>query len=441
MSVLAINGGERAINRDAPDELFHWPIITKEDEDAVLEVLRRGAMSDLDVTEKFEREFADWNGNKFAIGYCNGTLSLQAAMFGVGLSRGDELICPSKTYWASCIQAFNLGATVVFADLDPETFCLDPKKLEEKISPRTRAVMCVHYLAHPCDMDPIMEIARRHGLKVIEDVSHSQGGLYKGRKLGTIGDVGAMSLMSGKSFATGEMGMLVTDDREIYDRAMAYSHYERNNSRYIETEYLKPYFNLPLGGMKGRVNQTCSAMGRVQLKYYDERCREIRRAMNYFWDLLEGVPGIRAHRVNEDEGSTMAGWYCPHGRYIPEELGGMPVSRFCEAVRAEGFGTWCGGNFPLHTHRLFNDFDPSFRGVPERVINAGRDVRTLDANLEETEKLSMFAIPWFKKYLPEYIEMYAGVFKKVALNYREIEVSGDYKKRPDGRWYFAGADD
>lgn len=435
MSVLAINGGSPAIQGTIPDELFHWPIITKEDEEAVLEVLRRAAMSGLDVTEKFEREFADWNGCKYAVGYCNGTLSLQAAMFAVGLGKGDEMICPSKTYWASCIQAFNLGATVVFAEVEKDSLCLDPADLERCIGPKTKAIMVVHYLAHPADMDGIMAVAKKHNLKVIEDVSHAQGGLYRGRKLGTIGDVAAMSLMSGKSFATGEMGILVTNDREIHDRALAYSHYERNNAKYIETEYLKQTFGLPLGGMKGRVNQTCSAMGRVQLKYYDERCREIRKAMNYFWDLLEGVPGIRAHRVNEAEGSNMAGWYCPHGLFDSDEFEGLSVSRFVEALGAEGFPTWAGGNNPLHRHNVFKTYDIYNAGLPTRIMNADRDVRALDV-LPVTEELEIYAIPWFKRYMPEYIEMYAGAFRKVAGNYRELLGEGERKKGSDGRWFF-----
>lgn len=435
MSVLAINGGIPVIQGEIPAELFKWPVVTIEDEEAVLEVLRRAAMSGLDVTEKFEREFADWIGCKYAVGYCNGTLSLQAAMFACGLGKGDELICPSKTYWASCIQAFNLGATVVFAEVEKNSLCLDPNDLERCIGPKTKAIMVVHYLAHPADMDPIMAVARKHNLKVIEDVSHAQGGLYHGRKLGTIGDCAAMSLMSGKSFATGEMGILVTDNREIHDRAMAYSHYERNNASYIETEYLKPTFGLPLGGMKGRVNQTCSAMGRVQLKYYDERCRQIREAMNYFWDLLDGVPGIHAHRVNEADGSNMAGWYCPHGLYDSDELEGLTVTRFCDAVRAEGFSTWAGGNNPLHTHPVFKTFDLYNAGIPTRIMNADRDVRELDL-LPVTDELEIYAIPWFKHLMPEYIEMYAAAFRKVAENYRELLGEGKRKKGSDGRWFF-----
>ena len=439
MSELALFGGEKAINKPISEDLFKWPIVTKEDEDAVLEVLRRGAMSGTDVTEKFEKEFAEWNGTKYAIGYSSGTMSLQAAMFAVGLGQGDELICQSKTYWASCIQAMALNATVVFADINPDTLTIEPSDLERCIGPRTKAIMVVHYLSHPADMDGIMAVAKKHGLKVIEDVSHAQGGYYKGKKLGTFGDVAAMSLMSGKSFATGEMGILLTNDRECYNRAMAYSHYERNNANYVTSEELSPYYSMPLGAMKGRVNQTCAAMGRVQLKYYDKRVREIDKAMNYFWDLLKGVPGVKAHRADYAAGSTNAGWYAAHGLWRPDEVEGLPVSSFAEALRAEGVSVSVGGNRALHTHEYFKTFDLYHAGVPTRIQFAERDVRELDKALPVTESIEIFSVPWFKKCDRESIEMYANAFRKVAENYKELlEKAPKRTKGADGRRFFYG---
>ena len=428
MSKLALFGGAPAVtyvgtNKTDGSDMFKWPIVTDEDRAAVLDVLNKGEMSGSEVTMEFEKEFCEWSGAKYALGTCNGTAALHAAMFGIGLGRGDELICPSITYWASCQGAYSLGATVVFADVDPDTFCLDPKKLEEKITDRTKAIMVVHYAAHPADMDLIMEIARKHNLKVIEDVSHAQGGKYKGRMLGTIGDVGAASLMSGKSFAIGEGGMLWTNDNEIYERAVMFGTYERcGNPDTIKTEYLKQFAGLSLGGYKHRMHQLSSAMGRVQLKYYDERCATIRKAMNYFWDLLEGVPGIRAHRVDESTGSNMAGWYAAHGLYVPEELGGLSVTRFCEALREEGVPAAPGCNAALHSHELFQSCDVFGDGKPTRIANSDHDVRELDKDLEVCEAAGAhtYSIPWFKNYEPEVIEQYANAFKKVCANYKEL---------------------
>jgi len=422
---LAIFGGSKAVISD-PGDIFSWPIITKEDEDAVLEVLRKGGMSGTDVTMKFEREFAAWQGTRFALGFNNGTSAIQSAMYGCGVGIGDEIICPSVTYWASCAQVYSLGGTVVFADIDPDTLCIDPGDIEKRITKKTKAVVVVHYLGHPAEMDSIMKIAKKHRIKVIEDVSHAQGGLYKGKMLGTIGDVGAMSLMSGKSFAVGEAGMLVTDDQEIYDRAVALGHYERFRDD-IATDYLKPCAGLPMGGYKNRMHQLSSAVGRVQLKYYDDRAAEIRKAMNYFWDLLEGVPGIKAHRVDEKTGSNMAGWYAARGIYKPEELNGLSVTRFTEAVRAEGVDVCTPGcNAALHTHALFNICDVYGHGKPTRIANSDSDIREFDKTLPVSERIGslIYAIPWFKKYRPAVIEEYAKAFRKVSEDHEAL-IKGD----------------
>ncbi|HZP81056.1 MAG TPA: DegT/DnrJ/EryC1/StrS family aminotransferase [Chthonomonadaceae bacterium] len=418
MTQLALFGGPKAVQSD-PGDIFQWPIITQEDEEAVLEVLRRGAMSGSDVTMQFEKEFAAWQGRKYALGFNTGTASLHAAMFACGVGVGDEVICPSMTYWASGLPCLSLGATLVFADIEPDTLCIDPNDIEHRITDRTKAIVPVHYAGHPADMDPIMEIARRHNIKVIEDVSHAQGGLYKGRKLGAIGDIGAMSLMSGKSFAIGEAGMLVTDDLELYERALALGHYERFNDS-IQTEALKPYIGLPMGGYKYRMHQLSSAVGRVQLKYYDARCEEIRRAMNYFWDQLEGVPGIRAHRPPKDSGSNMAGWYAARGLYRSDELGGLSLTRFVQAVSAEGCPTHRGANFPLHTHPLLNTADIYGHGKPTRIANATHEVRQPEGSLPVSEAIGrfVFGVPWFKHYRPAIIDEYANAFRKAAENYK-----------------------
>ena len=209
MSKLALLGGEPTIKK-VKEELFKWPIITEEDEAAALEVIRNNSFSELDITEKFESEFAAWQGTKYALAFCNGTMSLAAAMFAIGLGEGDEIICTTKTYWASIVAALQFGATPVFCNID-QNLSMDPDDIERCISPKTKAIMVVHYVAYPCDMDKIMAIAKKHNLRVIEDVSHAQGGMYKGKKLGTFGDVAGMSMMSQKSFAAGELGMLVKE--------------------------------------------------------------------------------------------------------------------------------------------------------------------------------------------------------------------------------------
>lgn len=430
MSKLALLGGEPVFTEKPPQELFKWPIITQEDIDAATEVIVNNKFSGTDITVKFEEEFAQWQGRDFALAFTNGTMSLAAAMFAVGLSEGDEIICPTKTYWASIAQAAWFGAKAVFCNID-ENLCMDPADLERCITPRTKAIMVVHYLAYPCDMDAIMEIANRHNLYVIEDVSHAHGSLYKGKKVGNFGHVAAMSMMCQKLFAAGELGMLVTDDRKLYERALAYGHYERNNDNLIyESEELKDFYHMPLGAVKGRANQLCSALARVQLKYFDERCAEVNRAVNYFYDSVEGLPGIKPRRVDGSDGSTMGGFYAPRLMYKPEELEGLSAARYAEAVRAELNGTYhcySGANFNLHTHKYFTHFDP----LHSTVIKTDADVA--DATLDSAENVYCVRIPWFKHLDREWIDRYVSAYKKVLENYKDL-LEGD-ENRLEGDWY------
>ena len=162
-SKLAVFGGDPAVQSD-PGDMFKWPIVTEEDEAAVLDVLRRGAMSGTDVTAQFEEEFSRWIGLQYSLGFSTGTAAIQAAMFGCKVGVGDEIISPSVTYWASALQCFSLGATVVFAEVQPDTLCIDPDDIEHRITDRTKAIVVVHYLGYPADIDRIMPIARKHGV-------------------------------------------------------------------------------------------------------------------------------------------------------------------------------------------------------------------------------------------------------------------------------------
>ncbi len=255
--------------------------------------------------------------------------------------------------------------------------------------------------------------------------------MYKGKKLGAFGDVAGMSLMSGKSFAIGEGGIMVTDNQEIYERALAFGHYERYDDR-ITTPDLRPYRNLPLGGYKYRIHQLSSALGLVQLKYYDERIAEIRRALNYFWELLADAPGLRPHRVNEADGSNMAGWYSPHGFYKPQELGGLSVTHFAEAVRAEGAYCSPGMNRPLHVHPLLTEADVYGDDRPTRIAHAHRDVIRDQGSLPVSERIGdvTYSIPYFRRYRPEIIREHANAFRKVVENYEEL-LADDPGNSPD----------
>ena len=427
MGKLAITGGTPVLK--AQDEgLFHWPIVNDAMRAAQAQVLETGNMSGTDIARRFEASFASWQERKYALSHNNGTNALNAAMFAVGLGPGDEIICTSVTYWASCTGALALGAAVVFCDIDPNTLQMDPASLEAHITPRTKAIMVVHYMAHPAPMDEIMAIARKHGLKVIEDVSHAQGGHYRGRKLGTFGDVAAMSLMSCKSFAIGEGGMLVTDDAEIFKRAVVFGHYDRIIDVCTDEEMEGPK-NIPWGGLKNRMHQTSAAIGLEQLKKHDAEIAEIDRAMKYFWKGISDIPGISMIYPKE-EGSDKAGWYASRFLYDAAAFGGISNVTFCEALNAEtcgGFSFGC--NMPLHFSSVFFDLDIYGHGRPtaSAFLPAGVDLRAETGALPNAERINMRVLgePWFKHDDHAKIDPYIEAVRKVAANVGELQPIND----------------
>ena len=436
MSTLALLGGSPAVSTH-DDGIFRWPIITPAIEEAVLSCLRAGNMSGIDITRRFEAAYAEWNGRLYALANSSGTAALHCAMYGLGLGPGDEMICPSITYWASAVQALSLGARVIFADVDPDTLCLDPQSFAARITPRTKVVMVVHYLAHPADMDAIMAIARKHSIKVIEDVSHAQGGLYRGRMLGTFGDVAAFSLMTGKSFAIGEGGMLLCDDEDILKRAVRFAHYERQQA--VLGKDLDPAIGpIPWGGYKYRIHQLSSAVGVEQLKKYPAEMAEIDRAMRYFTDAICKLPGIRAH-YPRDLGSNKAGWYASVVFYDRDKLGGLSLPRFIEALQAEGVrNVHAGCNRPLHQSKLFYDVDIYGHGQPTARVNwpPASDPLALTGDLPVSAGVNarVITVPWFKHFQPAIIDQYIDAFRKVTAQHQELLVA-DAQSEVSGIWF------
>jgi dTDP-4-amino-4,6-dideoxygalactose transaminase len=430
---LALLGGEKSVKSEASD-IFAWPIITDRHEQAVLEVLRARKMSGIEITKEFEKKYAEMLGRKYALAYNNGTAAILGAMYGLGIGLGDEVICPSITYWASVAQAYSLGSTPVFADIDPETLCIDPSDIEHRITSRTKAIVVVHYAGMPAEMDRIMKIAAGHNLKVLEDASHAHGALYKGKQVGTFGEAAAFSLMTGKALAIGEAGVLFTDDRRIYERALLFGHYIRHDE--ITLDELTPFAGLPCGGAKHRIHQLSSAFGLVQLDLYPQQMAEIDKAMNYFCDLLEDTAGIKSFRPAKGTSTTKGGWYYPHFKYNTEELGGLSLSRLAQAIRAEGSICNPGCNKPLHLHPLFTTMDVYGHGRPTRIafLDESAKIERYVETLPVAESIirCVFEVPWFKHYRPREIEEHTGAYKKVIENYQLLLPGDTYKDAETG---------
>ncbi|MCK5103738.1 MAG: DegT/DnrJ/EryC1/StrS family aminotransferase, partial [Cyclobacteriaceae bacterium] len=212
---LAINGGPKTLNKE-----FNWPIFNDEDVNAVTEITRSGAWGNPDcagLVEQFEKEYAEYCGSKYALTCVNGSVALRLVLIACGVRPGDEVIVPPYTFIATASIVLEANCVPVFVDIDPNTYNLDPAEIEKAITERTKVIMPVHFAGQACNMDTIMAIAKKHNLRVIEDAAHAHGGEYKGKKLGSIGDAGCFSFQSSKNLTSGEGGIIVTDDEDLYD--------------------------------------------------------------------------------------------------------------------------------------------------------------------------------------------------------------------------------
>lgn len=192
------------------------------DIEAVVKVLKSDYLTTGPAVEAFEKKVADYVGAKYAVAVSNGTAALHVACLAAGIGEGDEVITTSITFAASANCVLYCGGTPVFADIDPDTYNISPEELEKKITSRTKAIIPVHYTGQPCDMDAILEIAHKHNLLVVEDGAHALGAVYKGKKIGSIADMTCFSFHPVKPVTTGEGGMIVTDNEELYRRLVLY---------------------------------------------------------------------------------------------------------------------------------------------------------------------------------------------------------------------------
>ena len=253
---------------------MHIPLskmyIDDEIRQAVLEVLDSGRYINGDNLRAFEEEFAHFCGVRHAVGVSSGTSAILLTLRAFGIGEGDEVIAPAHTFVATASPAVFLGASVVYADIDPETCNIDPAEVRKLVSPRTRAVVPVHLYGHPCDMDAINELAETYGFRVIEDACQSHGAAYKGRRTGSLGDAACFSFFPSKNMTVlGDGGMMTTDDGKLAEEVRMLRDHGRTRKHVHE-----------LLGLNFRLSEIHAAIGRLQLRHLSEwntRRREIAR--------------------------------------------------------------------------------------------------------------------------------------------------------------------
>lgn len=246
-----------------------WPSFSQEEADAVSRVLLSNRVNYWTGEEcrLFEREFAEWAGSRYAIALTNGTVALDLALKGLGIGPGDEVVVTPRTFLASVSCVVNAGATPVFADVDRNSGNITAETIAAVLSPRTKAVIPVHLAGWPCDMDPIMELADRHGFKVIEDCAQAHGARYKGRSVGSIGHVGAWSFCQDKVMTTGgEGGMVTTYDEDLWSRMWSFKDHGKSWQAVYEREHPFGFHWLhETFGTNWRMIEMQAVIGRIQL--------------------------------------------------------------------------------------------------------------------------------------------------------------------------------
>lgn len=333
-----------------------WPSFSVEEADAARDVILSNRVNYWTGEEcrHFEREFAAWVGTRRAIALANGTVALDLALKALGIGPGDEVVVTPRTFLASVSCIVNAGAIPVFAEVDRDSQNITAQTIRAVLTPRTRAVICVHLAGWPCDMDPIMALAAEHGLKVIEDCAQAHGALYKGRSVGSIGHVGAWSFCQDKIMTTGgEGGMVTTNSQELWSRMWSFKDHGKSWEAVHERlhppgfRWLHDSF-----GTNWRMIEVQAAIGRIQLaRMHDWHAKRHQNAQA-IWRVAAALPGLRVPAIPTD---------CVHAAYKcyvfiqPEALrDGWSRDRIVESITSAGVPCYTGSCPEVYLEKAFD---------------------------------------------------------------------------------------
>lgn len=421
---LALLGGTRALTRI--EELYsasRWPIFGDEEKKAVCEVLDSG--DPYSCIERFEAEFASYHNVKFALAHNNGTSALHSAYFAVGVGPGDEVITPAYTWHLQVAPILALHAIPVFCDVDPRTGCIDPRDIERKISDRTKAIVVVHLYGAVAPMDEIISIAKDHGVAVIEDCSHAHGAKYKGRKVGTIGDIGCFSLQASKLMTGIEGGVMITDNEEYYERACLLGHYERIPR--LKIERYRRYYQIDKDmapacfGFKYRIHPLAAAIASTQLRHLDE-WNSIRRSNMMYITKALSIIGEELEHIFEppyEAPGTERLWYGYVCQYYHDKTG-VSRNRFIEALKAEGLpASDMRGFLPVYWNPIYEERCVWREGYPFDAPYVSRRIKYERGMCPEAERiwLRTIRLPVIHRRVSiELLDEYVYAIEKVLRN-------------------------
>lgn len=312
------------------------PNLSEEELRNIVDAVKSGWISSKGkYIEEFEKEFAGYNGVKYAVSTSNGTTALHLALMAIGIKKGDEVIVPTLTFIATANVVKYCNATPIFVDSHPEYWCIDPEKIEERITKKTKAIIPVHLYGHPADMDWIMDIAEDHDLYVIEDTAEAHGAEYRGKKVGSIGDIGCFSFYGNKIITTGEGGMCVTNHEELAEKMNLLKNHGMNPKKRYWYDVI---------GFNYRMTNLQAAIGVAQLKKMDRFIEIKRKNAKLYNSLLEDVKGVTL----PPEMSWAKNVYWMYSILIDEKTFGISRDELTKRLEKNGIETRP-FFYPMHT--------------------------------------------------------------------------------------------
>ena len=334
-----------------------WPSFTEEEANAVRDVILSNKVNYWtgQETRSFEKEFAAWSGTEYAVALANGTVALDVALKALKIGAGDEVIVTSRTFLASVSSIVNAGAVPVFADVDLDSQNITAQTIKAVMTPRTKALICVHLAGWPCDMDPIMALANEHGLKVIEDCAQAHGTHYKGRPVGSIGHVGAWSFCQDKIMTTGgEGGMVTTHDRQLWADMWAYKDHGKSWEAVYEREHAPGFRWVHESfGTNWRMLEAQAVIGRIQLRRMQEwQAARIKNA-TCIWETAQQLPALRVPVLSSED------VHAAYKAYVfirPERLkADWSRDRILTEIAAQGVPAFSGSCSEVYLEKAFDN--------------------------------------------------------------------------------------
>jgi len=393
----------------AVPDLDTWSQIGDEEVAVVADMTRRNELSGGTPTVRaFEARWREWIGSRFCVTTVNGTSALFSAYFGLGVGPGDEVICPVNTWICTIAPAILLGARPVFCDIDPDSLMIDAADAEARITSHTVAIVGVHLWGNVCDLDALMNVGRRHGIPIVEDVSHAHGASYRGRMCGSWGMAGCWSLQGSKPVSAGEGGVLTTDDIELFERACLVG--QVNRIRGIDLVRPKYEELQPLGlGMKFRAHPLAIGIAATQLDKLDALNARRRAYVEEVEAGLSAIAGLRPVRVYH--GAQRAGFYGFPIIHEADQTPGLSTDDLVAGLREAGLKANRGAYPNLHDLPLFKKgFDVFTRNRGPLSASAGfRGYRPGDFPMAETARSRTIFLPVLSSPTPGAAQRVPGI--------------------------------